>query len=375
MIARLRVFAAALLPGVLVFGTACHNAPDRDGMFTQDNLLIAPAAQLQATVVTATQDLPMRPGTNVLWCGSLQLAWNEGCALLKEDLRLRDPSALVDALNQHAFTSADLDPASYVALAGFVHDGIHKRIRSALEEKFPGLAGPRSIPSEPLTPRPQDFVLYAYLFKNLEFSTPFERLTDRPLVFDGKQLPSFGMGPYKPGHDDLYPQVSILDYQSAKDFVIELKTRSQGDRLILAKTAPQETLAATVQAVQLRAVAAHAEPASHGDVLRIPKLNFDITRTYEELEHKQLVVRNPAVVQDARIVSAVQNTRFQMDGKGVVLRSEAHVAWVDIGKMSNPPAPHVMVFDQPFLILLERTGAQAPYFALWVANPELLVPR
>ncbi len=39
-----------------------------------------------------------------------------------------------------------------------------------------------------------------------------------------------------------------------------------------------------------------------------------------------------------------------------------------------PPAvKHVMIFDEPFLILLQRREADVPYFAMWVANPELLV--
>jgi hypothetical protein len=39
-----------------------------------------------------------------------------------------------------------------------------------------------------------------------------------------------------------------------------------------------------------------------------------------------------------------------------------------------PTPSHVMIFDKPFLIVLERVGATAPYFAMWVDNPELLVP-
>ena len=33
-----------------------------------------------------------------------------------------------------------------------------------------------------------------------------------------------------------------------------------------------------------------------------------------------------------------------------------------------------LVFDKPFLVMIQRTGASQPYFALWVANAELLVP-
>ena len=40
----------------------------------------------------------------------------------------------------------------------------------------------------------------------------------------------------------------------------------------------------------------------------------------------------------------------------------------------GPGKPRQLVFDKPFLILLQRGDAQQPYFALWVDNAELLTP-
>jgi hypothetical protein len=72
-------------------------------------------------------------------------------------------------------------------------------------------------------------------------------------------------------------------------------------------------------------------------------------------------------------VSALQTIKFEMNEKGVELKSEAHIAFGG-GREGEPPRKHIMIFHQPFLVLLERTGARMPYFALWVDNPELLVP-
>jgi hypothetical protein len=33
-----------------------------------------------------------------------------------------------------------------------------------------------------------------------------------------------------------------------------------------------------------------------------------------------------------------------------------------------------MVFDKPFLILMQRADSKLPYFALWIGNTELLLP-
>ena len=62
--------------------------------------------------------------------------------------------------------------------------------------------------------------------------------------------------------------------------------------------------------------------------------------------------------------------RFRLDERGAILKSEAAIAAV----LPEPEKPRQFIFDKPFLILLERKDAAQPYFALWVDNPELLVP-
>ena len=44
-------------------------------------------------------------------------------------------------------------------------------------------------------------------------------------------------------------------------------------------------------------------PASVGDVLKVPKFNFDITRRYKELLGARLAIKNPAVAKDLQIVA------------------------------------------------------------------------
>jgi serine protease inhibitor len=75
---------------------------------------------------------------------------------------------------------------------------------------------------------------------------------------------------------------------------------------------------------------------------------------------------------DLTLLLALQNIRFQMDEKGVRLQSEAHMSF-GCSAPYNPRPKHEMIFDKPFLIMMMRKDATLPYFALWVANPELLV--
>ncbi|MGO9112611.1 MAG: hypothetical protein ACLP9L_25550 [Thermoguttaceae bacterium] len=103
----------------------------------------------------------------------------------------------------------------------------------------------------------------------------------------------------------------------------------------------------------------------------MPKFNFDITRKYGELLGARLAITNPAVAKDLLILDAVQNTRFQMDEKGVKLRSESHISF-GCGVEAPPTRNRVMIFDKPFLIMLRRSDAKMPYFTLWIGNAELL---
>ena len=189
------------------------------------------------------------------------------------------------------------------------------------------------------------------------------------ITFKGVRVRCFGMVEYKPAHEKMYPQVVILDYNGPRDFVIELKTKSPGERVILAKVAPGKTLQQTVRRVNARAERAKAVKMVSGDVLKIPRMNFDLSREYSELYGRALRLKNRAFAGYV-IVQAVQDIRFQMDEKGLKLRSESRIIGCDAPGL--PPPRHVMIFDEPFLLMLQRAGAKAPYFALWVDNAELL---
>jgi hypothetical protein len=256
-------------------------------------------------------------------------------------------------------------------MAGFVKDNVSSKIQEAIDKKFHGTFKPRLLPNPQLTPRSDDIVAYACLYKNLSFPIAFERL-DEALTFGGVHVPAFGLGTFKPGLEKAYAQVLILDYQVEDDFLIELKTKSEGDRMILAKVAPKQKLAETVTDIQLRIATGKPEMATTNDVLSIPRFNFDLTREFIEIEGLRLISTNTSIRSDLILRSAAQNIKFEMNEKGVELRSEAHMAF-GCAQERPPLVKHEMIFNKPFLVMMLRTNATSPYFALWVDNPEILV--
>ncbi len=340
-------------------------------IFWREKLPATDVSTLKQTMVSPILEADITKGTNLLWCGTFQLAWNEACRLTGGDLRFSNEPPIISVLNKHSFTKESLDESSYVAFAGFAGNNIHDSIRKAVDEKFHGRFNPRMIPDKALTPRPQDIVAYACLYKNLSFPMPFERL-DETLTFAETRVSAFGFGPYKPSLEKIYPQVLILDYQGEDDFVIELKTKSDGDRLILAKVKPDLLLSETVGTVTKRMVRGPAEAAATNDLLLVPRIKLDLNREYSEIERLHLVPKGANVAKDLVLLSAAQNTVFEMNEKGVELKSEAHMAF-GCAAEEEPVPKHKMIFDKPFLILMQRREARVPYFALWVDNPEVLI--
>jgi hypothetical protein len=353
------------LVAVLTLGSFACAAETHDDSFTKDGLFKADANKLTDTQLAVSPDLPLDPAKNVLWCGTLQLAWNELVGLVGEKPHFIPHSPAVDLLNESAFTRSDLDPASYVALADFERNHVEAEIRAALEKTFGGAASPELIPSVPPDPRPDDFVAYAYLYKNLAFADPF---TDGTMTFAGQSIQRFGF-PDDP-EEKLTRQVQIYDYRSADDFIVSIQTQSPDDQLIFAKLKPGATLAVTIRGVLDRMAAHPPEAATGTDSFAVPKLNFDLRRHFHELEGLVLVPSPAAKIRSKLFISdAQQLVRFQLNEKGAVLKSEAVV--VLVGAMAMPR--HQLVFDKPFLILLKEKESPRPYFALWIGNPTLLV--
>ena len=333
--------------------------------------LIADTRNLKNTVVTAHLAEPIVPGKNYIYCATFQVAWNKFKNLLNSNIHLENEPPLVPFLNQSSFSQYDLSDKDYVAGAGFAKDDIVSRIQQDLMAKFHQGKDPLI---ENIQLHPKDIFIYAFLYKNLQFETEFESL-DEDLIFTEQhgrtsKVKAFGIEEFsdqKQRHQKLRNQVSILSHQSNKDFVIELKSKSVNDRLLLAKVQPSKTLGETV--TQVMTLIKDKKPIylESDDCLGIPKFDFDLTHHYQELLHKNLRVTG---LEDYFIGEALQTITFKLNEKGAILKSRTTFIFsiknVEIGKKR-------LLFDHPFLLLLIEKGAENPYLVLWIDNVELLV--
>lgn len=318
---------------------------------------------LKETIITSYLNQEIKEGKNLIYCSSFQLAWDSlKKDVLKENVMLKDAPPMVDYLNKTEI-GRNVSENCRVTMAGFIGDGIVDKINTQLKSKF---KNPKLISSQYMGP--DDILAYAFLYKKLEFENKF--YTSDLTIKTGKDksiVKCFGI---EQSHsyrnlDHLLKQFSILDYINDDDFIIQLHTKSE-DEIYLAKINPQKTLDDTVKFVNERIKNGQTESfSSDSDSLLIPVISFNIKHEYKELAEKAMLNKKyPGYY----IASATQDTLFHLDESGVELKSEASMS-VAAG---IPISIKNLVFDKPFLIFLKEKGEKTPYFAAWIANPELM---
>jgi hypothetical protein len=319
---------------------------------------------LKDTDIVLVPDAPLVPDKNVMWCGTTSLAWNEAIKKMGGELHFQDPFPEAELLNRQVFTKADLDEGSYVVVADTEDHNVAEQIRDAIKSKFGESVTPRSLPDDSKRD-PQRFTAYVCLNKDLEFPNPFN--TNAPLLFEDRSVANFGFGrdPNKNENDNISTQVSVLSYVSDDNFVIRLKTKEDDEQVILAKIAPSKTLQATIDSVLPRIDSNSSWGVNPQDDLAIPKIDFDLTKTFTELEGRRLI-------SGMRMDNITEGILFQLNEAGVKLTAFTTIS-VELAYDEHPPTPRHFIFDKPFLLLLKRSSSPRPYFALWVGNPTLLV--
>lgn len=353
--------------------------PSHADLMGKPDLTIKDATkELKQTHVTGYLTRPHAKDESLLWCATMQIAWDGMAGYMKAPFRLSGtPEPVMSAeMNRMPWKKGELDDASFLAMAGMGPETV-RAIKAELERKFKGAASPSVLPTESSL-APTDILAYAYLFKNLQFEHPFMKRDDG-LPFatsDGKStmVKAFRLDPRMENWAAVAGQVTVKHYAAPDDFVIEIATKEKDDRLIIARMTPGATLRETVDAAMARVNEAAKEspaPLTREEPFEVPIMNFDVTRDFGEIVGMQ--VATPGFT-DLIVLKALQNIRFKLDERGAILKSDAAIV---VGRTAaRPPVQRrSFVCEGPFLVLMARREATTPYFAAWIANDELLVKQ
>jgi hypothetical protein len=357
----------SLLILICLLLAGCGRSPERP----LDRTPLVPAEKLKETDILPYSTGQITSGRNYVYCATFQIAWEEMQNVLASGpLTLKDDPEMAVMLNRNPFDRSNLSEESYLAMGGRTDQGIVKKIRQAMADKFPD-----ATLSVPDASAETVLYAYAYLSKSAKFKEAFDRLK-KPLKFRSAEMSAevaaFGVESFEkssPRGRTLCKQMSILDYQSDDGFIISLNTTSEVDQIILAKLKPEASLQATIDAVEGRiknsTIPEYEREPQMSERLIIPVISFGVERIYHELTGKTLQNRG---LESYPIVEARQGIRFHLDEWGAKLESSSSEA----KKTEMSQKPRHFVFDKPFLIYFKEKSAKAPYFALWIETSELL---
>jgi len=299
------------------------------------------------TIICPHLDVKVTDNNNIVWCATFQLAWNELCNLLGENAHFVNEPNYVEILNRKYISKDDLNENDYVIASGLANEEIINKIHNDINRKF----GDKLEYNQNLTPKLSPIgvlFIFSFLFKELPFEWSFERLRE-PLIFENKKVESFGIDQFltrQKNEVKAASQVLIYDFKDHNDFIIELKTKSQNDRLFLAKIKPENTLSETIAAVLNRISNNQHKEFPRLSSLIIPVIYFDLERDFVDLCNKPLITNNQ-LYNSKELYIAQQKITFKLDEKGAMLKSNA---------LMVSGIAEDYVFDKPFLVMILRNG-------------------
>lgn len=293
----------------------------------------------------------------MVWCVTLQLAWDELTGMCDGAVELEPPSELAEALNRRAVVG-DVDDASVLVVTVRGSDA-EAQLARATGDRFGGALPPPSTVAPPADAGPHDWTIYARLRKALRFDPA---MNPKRHSFLGESVRGFGV---ETGSTPTDPEDQVVVcHDDGHHFVVELRTDDPADQLLVAMIPPGDTLAATVA----RAVA-HRDPMPAPPQVASfwsPRIALSEEHDFTELMGSTVTSLQP---EPARLAKVTQRLDFGLGHEGLSLVAEAAMAPIPTGPI--PGAPRDYVLKEPFLVLLLRRGSPAPYFALWVANRDL----
>lgn len=343
-------------------------------------------SRFPATRVLSVPEVPLEAEQSVLCCSTLQIAWDQLRPEPSMPVVVSKRSLITDSLNAHPFPLTALSPDAYFVGVSGLDPAQSGNLFDAFRNRFP------NAPTEMLKPIPEvtdlgnALRILVYLQKSMPFPDVMQRIPE-PLRFPagvaGKSVQSFGW-PSAPGEGALLPvlsqTVNVRDYVSDDDFVLLLRTDSrQGDEIILAKIAPQDSLqktwktaAARLKTPLSKQVEAELRAVDH---LQIPIMSFGVLAQFSEL----ISLGIPTKASPDRIIADAQQTiQFRLDEYGAELISDLQMIVAENGHGPSlgikPETPRHFIFDRPFLLALREQKAETPYFLAWIGNADLMEP-
>ncbi len=291
-----------------------------------------------------------------VWVGTFQLVWNDFMdKFVHNPVRFREGTPVyVQELNKQAFTVDDLSDKSYYKITTKVTKNTKKQITRAIRKKFKETSD--ILDKLDLTPRNDKFLIYAMLKKDFEFKNEFNKFGKSAF---GEDQSAEYFGVTKGSKDEFGSSVKVLFYNDPNDFAVVLTTKSDDEVFLYKNSANKEFNYLYADMLKKQTAFTGSKEFGNDDELKVPNIKLFEEKTFDDLSGKRVMGTNIIIDQ------AIETIKFDMDNKGVKLKSEAAMT---IMKMSLMPDMEQRLFylNDTFVIFLKEKDKKNPYFALRV---------
>lgn len=293
-----------------------------------------------------------------VWVATFQLVWNDFIEkIIHNPVRFREGNPItVTELNKHTFNIKNISEDCYYKYTGKVRKNTKKQIAKAIRKKFKESSD--ILDKLDLTPRSDMLVIYAMLKKDFEFMNAFDKL-GRSAFGDSNMAEYFGIG--AESKKSLGNGVEILFYNGPDDYAVKLATTGN-DEVYLYKNSINKAFNLIYSDMTKKQKAFNGETKFREiDELKIPNISLSEEKIFEELTNRRVMGTNLVINQ------AMETIKFNMDHKGVRLKSEAAMTVMTTALIPEEDLiPRLFYFDDTFVIFLKEKEKNSPYFALRV---------
>ena len=362
-----------ILIGVAVYIISRNNKEETNtGELKQAEVVTAEDTQLEQTEnVTVVPTMQDKITADSSWCATFQLVWNDmKNEVVKKDIIFTPQEEIAENLNKEEFTEDMISDEYYYKKYGLKTLELKEEIKKGIKEKFnqesdilDKFSWSEDALNDPNNSDVKRYFFYTMLYRKFDFIKEFDKLDNGTFSKEYKDVKYFGID--GDTDDSVGDQIDVLYYNSKDDFAIILNTKTD-DEVILCKNPKGETFKEIYNNMNNEADKYEGSSKFKDiDEFKMPNLEFNIEREYEEVEGKAFKTADP-IYDTAVIVKAIQTIKFSLDEKGGEIKSEAAI---DVKNFTTSVAepkkeePRYFYLDDTFVIFLREKGNDLPYFA------------
>lgn len=314
---------------------------------------------------------------NSVWCGTLQLIWNDmKNEIIGQNIIFTPQFEEVVNLNKEDFNTNMLSENYYYKIYGRKSLALKAKIKQGILDKFNETSDilddfDWSENSLDNTNNNQiRYFLYTMLKRKFEFLNEFNKLKVGKFGNKYQNVTYFGIN--ENTYNSVGNQINVLYYKSKDDFALILNTK-ENDEVILYKTKNGNTFNEIYKSMTQKANNYKGKKDfTDIDEFKMPNLKFDEKREYEELSNRTFPISSKKCLAeigvsecDGVIEKAIQTIKFELNEKGGEIKSEAAIENITIGSVDKPKKnePRYFYLDDTFVIFLREKGKELPYFA------------